>query len=953
MKRWIQKAAVLLIVLLLAGIMPAWAAGGVELNGTQGKELNLDPYDAMIDFSNVRNSAVFHWPSQGNVLVYGGATYTPTLKEMMLKLDGMVIPANLVVDFYYKCPVTNSATYPYGYTFLAQYDTRDGNADTVNGQELLYELDRAFGTNLASAGTTHGVPFQGMTDVRATDYYADAVAWALEEGVTGGTSATTFSPAAAVTRGQAVTFLWRAAGSPEPAGFASPFTDVSSSDYFYKPVLWAVEKGITAGIGANQFGPDVPLAYDQIFTFLCKAAGESAPGSDWSQAAVNWASRSGLTDGLQFSAKAVCPRSDVVYCIWKQCSDGVDTGSTEEGTAGSDVVSLTDLEAAKAAIVNGFVEGNTHIDVAPYHIESSQLLAAAREIADIDGKNPYRISVVSCLEPEGRQAKTIGVIYYISDGTDTPASQEAVQKAEEIVADVVTADMSDYDIAKALHDYLVLHCAYDYDNYRNHTIPAASYTANGALLDGVAVCSGYAKAYEALLTAAGIPCETISGYANGSHAWNLVQIDGAWYHVDTTWDDPAPDKQGYVRYDYFLKSDAYMRSHSHTKWNGTTIACTSTKYDNVSLPDTQEQEQQKEQQKFAAIQQICEDFIAALPYQTQAEREGATYEQLMSARYAYVTLDSSYDNLTLQEAYQAMADDLRAKYPDLSISYDREHHGYKIYRKDLVAAAQAIQQEQKEQQAQQQEQEDSLVQQAQAELEQALAQLLPSMNQETTTVSLPGYSDQVIQSICKAIQQEKVRVGSYAYDTDYYVRAQSGGVEVVNQKWAEEEIQSYLDQIDAAIDDGEFEVTLSLKQYPDQDDNAAYAFQAYVRARNAGHVTPGGREAGVDYEFLSGGHNETKNTFSIQIQYLNPQTLTVEECVAQIQAAIRSGKDTVQFQFQPNDRGDNPAKDAVEQMTQKGYGFDDYVYGEDYSLHVTQNYSTGICTVQILYQTGE
>lgn len=142
----------------------------------------------------------------------------------MLRLDGMVIPANLVVDFYYKCSVTNNATYPYGYTFIAQYDTRDGNPVTVDAQDLLYELDQAFGTSMADASTTTGVSFQGLTDVRASDYYAEAVAWALEEGVTSGTSSTTFSPDSTVTRGQAVTFLWRAAGprSPPPRLPTSP-----------------------------------------------------------------------------------------------------------------------------------------------------------------------------------------------------------------------------------------------------------------------------------------------------------------------------------------------------------------------------------------------------------------------------------------------------------------------------------------------------------------------------------------------------------------------------------------------------------------------------------------------------------------------------------------------------------------------------------------------------------
>lgn len=151
------------------------------------------------------------------------------------------------------------------------------------------------------------------------DYYADAVKWAKDYGVTNGTSDTTFSPDSTVTRAQAVTFLWRAAGSPEPSSKTSPFTDVTNpSAYYYKPVLWAAEQGITVGVSANTFGLNGTLAYDQMLTFLCRAAGVNAGGSDWSNMALNWAKQNGLTDGLIVTAKANCPRSDVVYCLWKQ-----------------------------------------------------------------------------------------------------------------------------------------------------------------------------------------------------------------------------------------------------------------------------------------------------------------------------------------------------------------------------------------------------------------------------------------------------------------------------------------------------------------------------------------------------------------------------------------------------------------------------------------------------------
>ena len=173
----------------------------------------------------------------------------------------------------------------------------------------------------AAGEETSADPETGFTDVSGTDYYADAVAWAVEVGVTQGTGSGAFSPDATVTRAEAVTFLWRAAGSPSPLASASPFTDVTDPDtYYYDAVLWAAEQNITGGVGGGAFDLNTTLAYDQILTFLCRAAGGEASGDDWSAAAVQWAEEKGLTDGLTFTAKAACPRSDVVYCLWKQLS---------------------------------------------------------------------------------------------------------------------------------------------------------------------------------------------------------------------------------------------------------------------------------------------------------------------------------------------------------------------------------------------------------------------------------------------------------------------------------------------------------------------------------------------------------------------------------------------------------------------------------------------------------
>lgn len=170
----------------------------------------------------------------------------------------------------------------------------------------------------AKATVHFSEPVAGFSDVMSGDYYAEAVKWAKNGGVTGGTSETTFSPADPVTRGQAVTFLWRAAGKPEPTSTASPFADVTDPGaFYYKAVLWAKEQGITNGIGGNLFGINGHLQYDQLLAFLCRSVGAETTG-DWSQGAMNWATTNGLTSGLNITANEECPRADVVYFLWKQ-----------------------------------------------------------------------------------------------------------------------------------------------------------------------------------------------------------------------------------------------------------------------------------------------------------------------------------------------------------------------------------------------------------------------------------------------------------------------------------------------------------------------------------------------------------------------------------------------------------------------------------------------------------
>ena len=172
---------------------------------------------------------------------------------------------------------------------------------------------------------------QAFVDVPADSFYADAVEWALALDITNGTSDTTFSPEKAVTRAEAVTFLWRTAGSPEPVSAVNPFTDVTEADFCYKAVLWALEKGITTGVDAAHFAPDSTANRAQIVTFLHRSAGVQTAAvvenpfidvnsGDWFYTPVLWALEHDITSGMDavhFGPNGTCNRAQMVTFLYR------------------------------------------------------------------------------------------------------------------------------------------------------------------------------------------------------------------------------------------------------------------------------------------------------------------------------------------------------------------------------------------------------------------------------------------------------------------------------------------------------------------------------------------------------------------------------------------------------------------------------------------------------------
>lgn len=202
-------------------------------------------------------------------------------------------------------------------------DSISGNTITVKGIRNLSTFAVIPGSEMPKE------PANPFTDVYESDYYYDAVLWAVENGVTNGTSSVTFSPDANVSRAQMVTFLWRTHGSPKATG-TNPFTDVSTSDYYYDAVLWAVTNGVTNGTSATTFSPDMDVTRAQAVTFQWRAAGSTVmSGTSFDDVAadayyanaVTWAVANGITSGTggnNFGPVQIVSRAQAVTFLYRQ-----------------------------------------------------------------------------------------------------------------------------------------------------------------------------------------------------------------------------------------------------------------------------------------------------------------------------------------------------------------------------------------------------------------------------------------------------------------------------------------------------------------------------------------------------------------------------------------------------------------------------------------------------------
>lgn len=199
---------------------------------------------------------------------------------------------------------------------------------------------------------------------------------------------------------------------------------------------------------------------------------------------------------------------------------------------------------------------------AEYSGDRSQLSAGVDQLArDVMASDDYMKYIVDSymytVRNWGATAKLKVDIQYRESASQT---EEVERRVAELLPVVVTAEMTPEQKVRAIHDWIVTHVRYD-DSLQH-------YTAYEALVEGTAVCQGYALLAYRMLKDAGIDVRIVEGtVSSGSHVWNMVRLGSEWYHLDVTWDDPVPDRAGVASQGYFLKSDSQMRVDH--KWDET------------------------------------------------------------------------------------------------------------------------------------------------------------------------------------------------------------------------------------------------------------------------------------------------------------------------------------------------------------------------------------------------
>ena len=249
-------------------------------------------------------------------------------------VNGEAVLVSFGWDDLTPADTTVEANKAYGWTVVT---TNNPNYESLTGSTVLYPVSTSYSDQVKKQSEEFEAKKRGelpedeldFRDVYEDDYFFDAVQWAAENGITGGVGNGRFGPNLDCSRGQTMTFLWRASGEPEPDPISTDLTDVAADSYYYEAVLWAMQEGVTTGAGAGRFAPDATVTRGQFVTFLYRLAGASSdgvhpfadvPAGSYYEKAIAWAFAEGITrgtSGTTFSPDAPCTRAQIITFLYR------------------------------------------------------------------------------------------------------------------------------------------------------------------------------------------------------------------------------------------------------------------------------------------------------------------------------------------------------------------------------------------------------------------------------------------------------------------------------------------------------------------------------------------------------------------------------------------------------------------------------------------------------------
>ncbi|MBQ3065301.1 MAG: S-layer homology domain-containing protein [Clostridia bacterium] len=483
----------------------------------------------------------------------------------------------------------------------ATYGSLNGG-DTVAAPTVI--SDTAINGTFTDTPLVINTPWKNpFTDIDSSVSYYDAIAYVCKSKLFIGSSQTTFSPNASMTRATFATVLCRLAGDEEKT-LASPpqipdFADVGKDEWFTPYVAWAVENEMFYGYNNGCFGPNDNITHEQMYLLIKRftekygyltnpwedapihSVSDAAEISDWAVDGVRFAFANRLLiadDRMCIYPTKAAGRWELAVLLYQMA--GMKTTASAVGeirdtmtAAGTDDPLLLD---AYQQIYNGLLTLSDRINLSAYALDYEELILVYTEAA----KQAEFFYVGNQFNYTYNQAT--GEILYITPTYTMRGAAllqaQAVYEAEiERLLSGIDLSWSEMERVLYLHDTLALEYIYD-ESSKNFDVYTFITTGRG-------VCQGYTMLLQALLRQLGIPCERATSISL-NHTWNLVKLDGHWYHVDITWDDPIPNQHGQVQHDYFLRSDSAMAASGRATYTTfRQIQCTDTRYDNSLFPN--------------------------------------------------------------------------------------------------------------------------------------------------------------------------------------------------------------------------------------------------------------------------------------------------------------------------------------------------------------------------------